>query len=243
MDNFTPLIIIPVVLAILFLFRRRRAAYADDGKPANKQTKESAVAIAEKLEALGYFKYADPKDIPALKRLLAGGFVGNSVLLTLDDDKTLMPLDYRLYRFDGEDLFELGGFANMLKDMQPLFDKMNFTLACNSDIEEDAEPGIDHFISLNDREYIVFKNFDDYGWCEAAQRFAEIINDQLALQNKDERLYLINGGNDGQAVFLTDAQFAVIDPLITDTGSKPLKVEDWCKALQIDPTAYLGTNK
>lgn len=240
MDNFTPLIIIPVVLAILFLFRRRRATYTHDGKPANNKTKESAAVVAEKLEALGYFKYADPKDIPALKKELVNGFTGTCVLTTLYNDKYVTPLDYRLYSFDSEDLFEGNGFTDMLKNMQPSFDRMGFTLICNSDIEEDAESGINHFITLNGREYIVFRNFDDYGWGEAAQRFAEIINDELALQNKDERLYLINGGNDGQAVFLTSAQFDLIDPLITNISAKPLKVEDWCKAFDVDPTSYLG---
>ena len=72
---------------------------------------------------------------------------------------------------------------------------MNLKLEITNHIEDwHNEKGLNHYITLNGKEYIIFKNFNDSGWGEAAQRFAEIINDQLELQNKDERLYLISGG-------------------------------------------------
>jgi hypothetical protein len=63
-----------------------------------------------------------------------------------------------------------------------------------------------------------------------------MINDQLQIQNKDERLYLINGGNDGAAVFLNDKQFQLIDKSLTDEQWKPLKIDKWCKVFEVTPT-------
>ena len=122
--------------------------------------------------------------------------------------------------------------------MKELFQKMNFKLEMTNHIEDwDNEKGLNHFITLNGKEYVLFKNFDDNGWGEAAQRFAEIINDQLLLQHKDEKLYLINGGNDGRAVYLTDEQFALLDPILLG-NDRPLKVEDWCRVHQVDMFNY-----
>lgn len=74
-----------------------------------------------------------------------------------------------------------------------------------------------------------------FGWGEAAQRFAEMINDQLQIQGKDERLYLIDAANEGTAVFLTEKQFGIIDELLPDGGPKPLPLGAWAKAFGIHP--------
>jgi hypothetical protein len=92
-----------------------------------------------------------------------------------------------------------------------------------------------------EKNYIIFKDFNDYGWGEAAQRFAEIINEQLELQNIDERFYLINGGNDGNAVYLTNAQFDLLDPILKGSD-RPLRVEDWCRVNQVDRKKLLKYN-
>ena len=240
MDNFTPLIVIPVVLVILFLFRRRRAAPADKAKKLNTRV-ETAKAIVSELENAGYYKYADAKDAPTLKTAMIKGFTGDSVLTTVYNGKYNTSLDYRLYSLDGEDLFEEGGFTSALKDMQPLFDKIGLQVDITDHTEKMSEDDLlNHSITINSKRYIIFRAFNDYGWDEAAQRYAEIINDQLALQNKDERLYLISGGNQGRAVFLTEPQFTLIDNLLKDEREKPLTVKDWCRVFDVDPTKYLG---
>jgi hypothetical protein len=154
------------------------------------------------------------------------------------DESPYNSKDYRHYHFDGEDLFEEGGFVWQLNAMKTLFDKMNFKTEISNHIEDwDNEKGLNHLLTLNGKEYVIFKNFNGYGWGEAAQRFAEIINDQLELKNKDERFYLVNGGNDGSAVYLTDKQFSLLDPILKGTD-RPLKVEDWCKVYQVNRQNY-----
>lgn len=191
------------------------------------------------MDKLGYFKYAAESDIPEIKNDLVKSLTELNYLSYVSFDKSpFNSKDYRHYHFDGEDLFEEGGFIWQLEAMKTLFDKMNFNLQISNHIEDwDNENGLNHFITLNGKEYVIFKNFDGYGWGEAALRFAEIINDQLELQNKDERLYLVNGGNDGSAVYLTDKQFELLDPILKG-NERPLKVNDWCRVHQVDRQNY-----
>jgi hypothetical protein len=184
---------------------------------------------------LGYYKYADPMDVDSLKEDLIATIAKYGILSTLYFDKSLTPKDYRYYMFDGETVFEQNGFTDMLKDMKGSFDKMGLKLEIINHIEE-VDPvtkGLHHELTLNGKRYVIFKNFKDYGWGEAAQKFAEMINDQLQLQNIDERLYLINGANDGTAVFLTEQQFQLIDKTFTDDRWKPMKADKWCKVFDV----------
>jgi len=243
----TTLIIILAVAVIggLFLFKGKSKktsinliATSDTKKPY--MTNEEAENIVKRLEELGYYKYADSKDLDTLRKDLASSLAEYGVLSTVSNDRTFIPLDNRLFLFDGETLFEQDGFMDAIKSMQPLFDKMNFKVAITNHIEEADNHWLNHRVTINGKPYIIFANFEGYGWGEAAQRFAEIINDQLELQKKDERLYLINGANDGTSIYLTDEQYKLIDSVLTDEQWKPLPVDKWCKVFQVDPAKYRG---
>jgi hypothetical protein len=121
--------------------------------------------------------------------------------------------------------------------MKGLFDKIGLKFEITNHIEDadDLTKGLHHELTVNDKRYIVFKDFQGYGWGEAAQKFAEMVNDQMQIQHKDERLYLINGGNDGAAVFLTDKQYDLLDKVLTNDQWKPLKVDKWCKVFEVEP--------
>ncbi len=123
--------------------------------------------------------------------------------------------------------------------MAPLFEKMHFKLNITNHVEE-YDKWLNHRITINGKEYLIFKNFKGYGWGEASQRFAEILNEQLTLQDIDEQLYLINGANDGSAVFLKHAQFELLYSVLKDKHWKPLPVEEWCKVFKVDPEKYKG---
>lgn len=210
-------------------------------KKKEKDIGFDATDIVTKLDELGYFKYADAKDIPEIKEDVKDSLIKLQYLSSVYfDNSPYNSKDYRHYHFDGEDLFEQGGFIDQLNAMKSFFDKIDFKLDITNHIEDwDAERGLNHSITLNGKNYIIFQNFNDYGWGEAAQRFAEIINDQLEIQKKDERLYLSNGGNDGHAVYLTQSQFELLDPILQGIQDKPLKVADWCKAMEVDMKSYL----
>lgn len=209
-----------------------------DTTKKSRMTIEEAQDLVKQLENIGYYKYADPKDLDSLRHDLISSFTGYSVLSTVYNEKTFIPLDNRLFLFDGETLFEQDGFMDAIKSMRTLFDKMNFKVDITNHTEEADTHWLNHKVTINGKPYIIFANFEGYGWGEAAQRFAEIINDQLQLQNKDERLYLINGANDGTAIYLTSDQFDLLDKVLKDERWKPLPVDKWCKVFEVDPNKY-----
>lgn len=139
----------------------------------------------------------------------------------------------RHYILDGEDLFEQGGIIDSLKGMKPLFEKMNIQFEISDHLEEyDTEnQWVNHEISINGKKYIIFDKFEAHGWGEVAQRFADMINDQL--QGSEEKIYLINCVNDGKVIFLTDEQFYLLSALIKDSNEKPLSVGDWCDVMLV----------
>jgi hypothetical protein len=197
---------------------------------------DTAIKLVNELTALGYYKYADPIDVPDLKNDLIDAISKYDILSTIYNDATFIPKDFRYYFCDGEDLFEEGGFLNQLKYIQPVLDKMGaHVILANHHEEWDSQnQGLNHSLTINGKAYIIFKNFKGYGWGEAALRFAEIINDQLALQLKNERIYLINGGNDGAFVFLSNEQYQLVEENLKDQKWRPLTTDIWCSVMKVN---------
>lgn len=223
----------PLLYCCFFLFIACSSKERSELKPY--MSRAEAEKAVEQLVLLGYYKYADAKDVDSLKKELASSIAGYGILSTIYFDRPVRPKDYRYYIFDGETVFEQGGFNDYLNDMHVFFDKSGLKLDITRHIEEldTVSGGIKHELTVNGKLYVIFKDFKGDGWGLAARKFAEMLNDQLRLQNIDERLYLINGGNDGNAVFLSDEQFALIDKLSDDNQSKPLPVEKWAKVFNV----------
>ena len=249
MNIFVIIVVLVVLIGLVFIVFTAKDSGTSLTSPALAKAStpfastEEAASVVQQLEQLGYYKYAAPGDIPALKEDLITAMAKHGILSTVEVRvPPFTPLDYRYYGFDGETLFEEGGFTDKLEDMQPLFEKMGFDIKITAHVEECGLPNgyLDHSITINGKNYIIFEYFEGYGWGEAAQRFAEIINDQLELQQKDERLYLINGANDGTAIFLTEPQFNLLDAFLKDEQWRPLKVNDWCRIFKVDPDKYKG---
>lgn len=205
---------------------------------------DEATAIVNELDAAGYYKYTDPENIPDLKDDLVNSLSTSGVLSTIEDFDTSVPLDYRYYCLDCEMLYEQDGVKEQLETMQPTFDKIGLALNISHHIEEvSPDKLVDHRITINGKHYTILTYFDKDGWGETAQRFVEILNDQLTLQQKDEQLYLINAGNDGGCAFLTDEQFSIIDRALKDELWKPLKVTEWCRVFKVNPESYKGLTR
>jgi hypothetical protein len=201
----------------------------DNKPPANLPSAHEFVA---RLEELGYYKYADPTDVKALKEEMTSGFDPGGELITIWDEEGT-PKDYRYYACDGEDLYEEGGFTDKLNELKPTFDKLGLKINITRHFEEWDEKNkwLDHRITINGTKYIIFKQFKSAGWGQAAQRLAEILNTELERQGKAERVYLISGGNDGRLIFLTEELFRYIDSVYYNDDWKPFGVYDWCKAM------------
>ncbi|WP_151830009.1 hypothetical protein, partial [Acinetobacter ursingii] len=76
----------------------------------------------------------------------------------------------------------------------PAFSKMNFycNVKNNFEVWDEKNEWLNHRITINEVEYIIFYNFKGYGWGEAPYKIAQILNNELEKQNIDERCYLIN---------------------------------------------------
>lgn len=200
MNKMNIILIIGIILIVLgcsqISKRKSNTSSADSGSEKKPyMTLAEAKDVVDNLERLDYYKYANTTDLDTLKNDLISSLAEYGVLSTIYDEKNFIPFDNRLFLFDGETLFEEGGFMDAINSMQPLFTKLNLKFEITNHLEEwdSQNKWLNHSIVINGTEYVVFKNFKDYGWGEAAQRFAEIINDQLKSQNINERLYLING--------------------------------------------------
>ena len=189
------------------------------------------------LEKFGYFKYANPKDLDSLKANMINLYDPTNELVTIWDDETGTPKEYRLYTCDSEALFEAGGFMQMLSNLQPTFNKIGLKINVSNHVEEwDTKNNwLNHSVTINGTHYTIFKKFTGTGWGEAVQTFADILNNELRLQNKEDRIYLIHGGNDGRIIFLSNAQFEYIDSIYTNKEWKPLLVADWCREMSVKP--------
>lgn len=204
---------------------------------AKPNQKVSATDFVLKIEELGYYKYADKKNIDSLKKDLIENYDPTNELVSIWDDDSGVPLDYRYYWCDGETVYEQGGFTELLEQVKPTFEKIGLTIRISDHFEEwdTKNDWLNHRITINGTEYVIFKNFKGFGWGEAVMRFAEVINQEAEKQSINERIYLASGGNDGRLIFLTKELYDYIYSVYQNKQWKPLEVSEWMKEMEVQP--------
>jgi hypothetical protein len=226
-----------IVLGGLYFIRKKSndTSYTQSTPLATPYNIDDAKIFIKGLTELGYFKYADPKDVDTLQKHMIKEYDPTNELVSIWDEHTPTPKDYRYYFCDNETLFEEGGFTDILRDLKPAFDKIGLTIKVNDQYEvwDKNKKWLNHTITINGTKYIVFKNFTEMGWGEAVQRLVEILNSELTKQNKEDRVYPVSGGNDGRIILLSDEQFNYIDSVYKNPNWKPLRLTDWCKAMGV----------
>lgn len=228
-------IIIGIVVGLLLFIAMRKTPKTTSTPDTTTKTETkptvSGKEVIDKLDELGYFKYADPADIDEIKKEMTTSFDEHNVLNSPIDDETLKPKDLRQYFCDGEELFELGGLTYYLGQVKPTFEKMGLRLNWTDETDNFEGDNWDHRITLNGQEYPAFvgnMNSMDV-WGIAAKNYVAMLNDQLEKQGSDERVYPISGGNDGQIIFLTNEQYKYIKTVYKDDEFSPLPLTEWCK--------------
>ncbi len=229
-------IILALLAAIVALwFKSTKGRHTSPQKAA--YNKEEAESFVRQLDKLGYFKYADASDLDSLKSNMLNSYNPYSELTSMWDEHTGTPKDYRYYFCDGETVYEQGGITDLLQDLQPTFDKLNFQCNVTGHFEvwDDKNQWLNHRITINGTKYVIFKNFTEMGWGEAPKRIAEILNAELTKQGKDEQIYLASGGNDGMLIFLTNELYQYIYSVLKDPYRKPLKLNEWAAVMEVEP--------
>lgn len=206
-------------------------------KELSKQNKKlNAENFVNRLTELGYYKYANSKDRIDLKQEWIRNFDPDKEIISLWDDETGIPKDYRYHFCDAERLYQIGGFIKQMDQLKPTFDKIGLKIDITGHTEKnDPKTGLlNHHIIINEKEYTLFKNFkeDGSGPRKIMQKLAEILNEALEKQNKEERVFLASGGSEGKLVFLTEEQFKYIDSIYKNDYYKPLQVEKWSKIME-----------
>ncbi len=230
-------IIVGFILSIILFgifSKKKNGIDISTSKTENSVTAKEFVA---QLEKLGYYKYADKKNIDSLKQDLIENYDPDNELVSIWDDDTGVPLDFRYYWCDGETVFEQGGFTELIEQLRPTFDKIGLKINVTDHFEEynSEKDWLNHRITINDSEYTIFKNFKGTGWGEAVMRFAQIINQEAEKQSIDERIYLASGGNDGRLIFLTRELYDYIYSVYKNKEWKPLEISEWMKVMKVKP--------
>lgn len=222
-------VLFPIILISLIYFLR------------NSSIKNKGENFVAKLETLGYFKYAENQHIEYLKKEKAKDFEKYMELLPCKQfEKTTIPIDYRYYSCDGEEVYEAQGVTNLIKTLQPTFDKINFKCEITNHFEEwDTENNwLNHQITINGTTYVLFKNSKELGWGEAPLRISQALNNEFEKQGIQEKIYLISGGNDGWLIFLTPELHQYIVSVCKKTNSLPYELSEWAKMMKIQPMQF-----
>ncbi len=152
--------------------------------------------LLNKLEELGYYKYIDSSQIDEVKKnSLDAGYVFG------------WEESGRDFLEDAESLAE-GGISEFYDRIKEFLKKQNIDI---NESEEFSDKG--YKISVNGWDYVIYTEDELKSqniWELSTLRSFSIINNLLKLSNSNERIYILYGGNDLRAIFLTDEMYKII---------------------------------
>ncbi|MFK7969166.1 MAG: hypothetical protein AB8F95_02310 [Bacteroidia bacterium] len=199
--------------------------------PSEANTVGKATLVIEKLDSLGFFRITDKDKTEEAKTEMISAYNHQHFFVGLTYSESLTYVDHRFYHVDQEELFELYGLPKYLKEVQTTFELLGLKLNVENDDnhEESFKDNFwEHTITLNGKEYTAFKGeMDEDSWGIAMVNFANMLNDQLRLQQSEEQVYLLYNGNDGMLVFLTPAMFDLVEKHYPDNQDRPMTIERW----------------
>ena len=186
--------------------------------PKNMTDKE----FIEKFTVLGYFDYTEKDKLKLVQNSLKKHFNGDKEFFTEYNRKPPFQFyDSRFYSCgDGEELYEEGGVIDMIKEMQPFLNKIGIQLSHSNDSYVNNY----HSIVVNGTTYVMAQG-SPLMWGETVQKYAEMINSELAKHNSKEQLYLMTYENE-YMVFMTKEQYDLVCEYFSP-DKRPLTVKDW----------------
>jgi hypothetical protein len=182
----------------------------------NTQTKKDAMLESDKTKYAtelidnDFLKYADSLKIDSLRLNILNNFY------IYDED------NFKVVHIDAEELAEFS-FNFFLPNLNKILAKRNIALSAQK-VNTDA----DSFEVLLNGETIQLytqSELDNYTfWDTAPRNFFRQANKIMKSNNSSEQFYLLYGGNDLNALLLTDKQFLIISEYYKDNEKeKPYK--------------------
>jgi hypothetical protein len=166
-----------------------------------KDVKSTALDISSlisQLEQKGYYKYIDQSKVKEVKNnSIKYGYVFG------------WEESGRDFTEDAEDITE-GGVSRFFESIKEFLKSQNV----NVKITNEDSSGIGYFITINDKRYEIYSEKEQDSsdlWGICTNRSFAIVNKLLKEAGSKERVYVLYGGNDLRAIFLTDEMFEIIN--------------------------------
>ena len=184
--------------------------------------------VVMELEKRDFFNLTDSSELETAKQELAESKDNLNYFSGTMRGETVEFTDNRFFWIDCEELFEVGGLKIYLEKVKPTFKKLGLELEYENEKSEQTQDSWNHTIEINGKEYTAFNGeFSEADWEIAYINFIEILNDQLELQNSNNRFYPINCGNGGQMVLLTREQFEFVQANYPHDNEHPEQLNKW----------------
>ncbi|RDK83530.1 hypothetical protein [Marinirhabdus gelatinilytica] len=192
------------------------------------QKKLSGKEVVAGLEKIGYFNLTNESELDTVKATFEKSYTKLNFFQGPMHGVTLNFMDNRYQWVDCEELFEIGGLTEYLKQVKPTFEKLGLELEYANEKSEQDQNRWKHTIELNGIEYTAFEGqFSDLDWGIAYVNFIEMLNAELRRQNYEEQFYPINCGNDGMFVLLTQEQLNFVNRYYPMHNEHPTTIGDW----------------
>ncbi|MFC5401883.1 hypothetical protein [Cohnella soli] len=195
-------LIVSIVGIVVFLLYFNTDFYSSDkGKSNNSsyiiRSNTEIVSLINRLDQLGYYKYVERTRKREIKKdaMSAGCLFG-------------WEQSGREFMSDAESLAE-GGVGEFIKAIDPFLRTQNVQITKVNDDLVDT----DYSVEINGESYKIYSGDELHQniWELSTIRAFGIVNKLLEAASSDERVYILYGGNELRAVFLTSKMFKVIN--------------------------------
>ncbi|MDB9755866.1 hypothetical protein OAB20_06235 [Winogradskyella sp.] len=221
-------IIIILLIGIVLSCNSKKEKTQIKENNAKASERLSGIEIVSELENLGYFNLTETSELENAKKEMAEASDVLEYFSGTTRGETLDFVDNRFFFIDCEELFETDGLTHYLNKVKVTFEKLKLQLEISNEQSEQTDDYWKHTIDLNNKQYIAFEDeFTIYDWDIAYINFIEMLNNQLEIQNNENRFYPIRTGNDGEIVLLTDKQFQFIKKHFPNDDEHPKTMANW----------------
>jgi|GEM_PF-5656341 len=174
--------------------------------------------IITQLERLGYFKYTEPGFLEEIREDLWFGFKTGTFNPTTFETPPFHGKEYRYFSLDFSEIEDLNSIVDLLQELEVLFSRNGLKIL----IQDNS----DDTLRINEKSYFFPDSRDLH---TLVYHLAELLNDQLTLQQSENRCYLVSDGMDTGGILLTPALQIIFETHLEDETEIPLLPDEWLK--------------